>query len=80
MDEINKKHKNIKLDYKTSAKQIEFLDTMVYKNQQQKIHTTIFHRPTDQKLYLHSRSNHPKSLIRQYSIQESVMDKNNILN
>ena len=33
MDELNKKHKIIKFDYKISTKQIEFLDTMVYRDQ-----------------------------------------------
>ena len=33
MDDLNKKHKTIKFDYKISTKQIEFLDTLVYRNQ-----------------------------------------------
>ena len=32
-----KKHKTIKFDYKISTKQIKFLDTMVYRDQQHKI-------------------------------------------
>ena len=32
IDEPNKKHKTIKFDYKISTKQIEFLDTMVYRD------------------------------------------------
>ena len=35
---------------------------MVYKDQQRKIQTAIFRKPTDQKTYLHAQSNHPKSL------------------
>ena len=35
---------------------------MVYKDQQRKIQTTIFRKPTDQQTYLHAQSNHPKSL------------------
>ena len=62
MDELNKKHKTIKFDYKISTKQIQFLDTMVYRDQQHKIQTTIFDKPTDQQTYLHAQSNHPKSL------------------
>ena len=45
--EVNKKHKTIKFDYKIFTKQIEFLGTMVHKNQQQKIQTTMFRKPTD---------------------------------
>ena len=59
---LNKTHKTIKFDYKTSTKQIEFLDTMVYRDEQHKIQTTIFHRPTNQQTYLHAQSNRPKSL------------------
>ena len=54
-DDRNKKHKNLKLDYKISTKPIEFLDTMVYRDQQQKIQTTIFPKPTDQQTYMHNR-------------------------
>ena len=35
---------------------------MVYRDQQHKIQTTIFHKRTDQQTYLHAQSNHPKSL------------------
>ena len=45
--EVNKNHKTIKFDYKIFTKQIEFLGTMVHKNQQQKIQTAIFRTPTD---------------------------------
>ena len=62
IDELNKIHKNIKFDYKISTKQIEFLDTMVYRNQQHKIQITIFRKPTDQQTYLDAQSNHHKSL------------------
>ena len=62
IDDFNKKHKTIQFDYKISTKQIEFLDTMVYRDQQYRIQTTIFRKPTDQQIYLHAQSNHPKSL------------------
>ena len=62
IDVVNKKQKTIEYDYKVSTKQIEFLDTMVSKDQQHKILTTIFRKPTDQQTYLHAHSNHPKSL------------------
>ena len=48
IDELNKKYKTIRFDYKVSTHQIEFLDIMVYKDQQHKIQTTIFRKPTDQ--------------------------------
>ena len=46
----------------SNTKQIEFQDTMVYKDQKHKIQTTIFRKPTDQQTYSHTQSNHPKSL------------------
>ena len=33
IDDLNKKCKTIRFDYKISTKQIEFLDTMVYRDQ-----------------------------------------------
>ena len=48
IDELNKKHRTIKFDYKISTKRTEFLDTMVYRDQQHKIQTTIYRKPTDQ--------------------------------
>ena len=52
IDELNKKHKTITSDYKISTKQIEFLDTMGYRDQQHKIQTTTFCKPTDHQTYL----------------------------
>ena len=46
IDDLNKKNKTIRFDYKISTKQIEFLYTRVY--QKHKIQITIFRKPTDQ--------------------------------
>ena len=35
---------------------------MIYKDQQSRIQTRIFHKPTYQKTYLHAQWNHPKRL------------------
>ena len=35
---------------------------MVHRNEQHKIQTTIFRKPSNQQTYLHAQSNHPKSL------------------
>ena len=42
---------------------------MVYRDQEHKIQTTIFCKPTDQQTHLHAQSNHLKSL--KYSIPYS---------
>ena len=41
--------------------EIPFLDTVVYRSPTNTIHTRIFHKPTDQKYYLHYHSAHPKN-------------------
>ena len=62
IDELNKKHKNLKLDCKIPTKQIEFLDTIIYRDLQHKIQRTIFRKLTDEQTYFDAQSNHPKSL------------------
>ena len=62
INDLNKKHKIKKFDYKISTKQIEFLDRILSKDQQHKIRTTIFCKPTNQQTHLHAQSNHLKSL------------------
>ena len=42
MSELNQKHPSIKFGYKFDCKQIEFLDTLVYINEQNKLQTTLF--------------------------------------
>ena len=62
IDKLNKKRKTIKFDYKISTKQIEFLDTMVYRDRYHKIQTTILRKPRDQQTYSQAQSDHPKPL------------------
>ena len=66
-DELKEFHKtansideNIKVDLRVSNKEIEFLDVLV-KNNNNKLETTIYHKPTDQHIYIHSTSEHPKT-------------------
>lgn len=54
--------KTITFDCKISTNQIEFLDIVIYKDQQRKIQTTILRKSTDQQIYIHVLSNYPKSL------------------
>ena len=42
ISELNQKHSSIKFDYKSDCKQIEFLDTLAYIDQQNKLQTTLF--------------------------------------
>ena len=42
MSELNQKHASVKFDYKFDYKQIEFLDTLIDVDQQNKLQTTLF--------------------------------------
>ena len=62
INEINKKHHSIKLNFKFSQEKIEFLDTLVYKDHINHLQTTLSKKSTDRKNYLHAKSAHPLSL------------------
>ena len=47
MNEINKKHHSIKLDFKFSNEKIQFLDTLVYKDHNNHLQTTLYIKPFD---------------------------------
>ena len=58
MSELNQKHPSIKFD----CKQIEFLDTLVYIDQQNKLQTTLFRKSSDRQNFVNAKSEHPYSL------------------
>ena len=62
MNKLNQKHPSVKLDYKSDCKQIEFLDTLIYKDQQNKLQTTLFRKSSDRQNFLDAASEHPYSL------------------
>ena len=62
MSELNQKHPSVKLDYKSDCKQIEFLDTLIYKDQQNKLQTTLFRKSSDRQNFLNAKLEHPYSL------------------
>ena len=45
--ELNEKHKNIKFDFPVSPRKTAFLDTMLYKDENNNIQTTLYHKSTD---------------------------------
>ena len=47
MNEINKKYHSIKLDFKFSNEKIQFLDTLVYKDHNNHLQTTLYIKPFD---------------------------------
>ena len=62
IEELNEKHKMIKFDFQISPRKIAFLDTMLYKDENNNIQTTLYSKPTDQQAFLHAKSEHPRSL------------------
>ena len=59
--ELNEKHRTIKFDFHISPRKIAFLDTILYRDENN-IQTTLYRKPTDQQAFLHAKSKHPRSL------------------
>ena len=74
-DDINKIHDNIKFDCKYSKESINFLDTTIFKNQRGSLSTKLFTNPTDRPGYIHSKSYHPKSQIRNIPYGQALRAK-----
>ena len=62
MSELNQKHPSIKFDCKVDYKQIQFLDTLVYIDQQNKLQTTLSRKSSERQNFLNAKSEHPYSL------------------
>ena len=56
MNDLNKKRPSIKFEFKYSQTKIEFLDVLVYKDQNNILQTTIYSKQTDQQNYLDAQS------------------------
>ena len=56
----NNIHSRIKVDLKYSHTEIDFLDVKIYNNDGL-IQTTIYEKPSDKHMYLHVKSDHPKT-------------------
>ena len=60
---LNQKHPSIKLEHQISNKAIDFLDTTtVYNDEDNKLQTKLYRKPTDRQKYLHRKSEHPTNL------------------
>ena len=62
MNEINQKHHSIKFDFILSKESIEFLDTLLYMNNNNKLQITLYKKPTDCQNFLHATLAQPLSL------------------
>ena len=60
--EPNEKHKTVNFHFQTSPRKIAILDLMQYKDENSNIQTTLYHNPTDEKAFLHTNSEHLRSL------------------
>ena len=77
---ISKKHHSIKFDFKFSKEKIEVLDTLVYKDHNNRLQTALYKKPTDCENYLHAKSAYPLSLKKSISLQPSIKNKTSLLN
>ena len=59
MSELNQKHPSTKFDYKFDCKQIKFLDTLVYIDQQNNLQTILFQKSSECQNLLNAKSEHP---------------------
>ena len=62
--EINTVHNSIKFDCNYSKEKVNFSDTTVFRNEQNDLSTKLYAKPTDRPGYIHSKSYHPKSQIK----------------
>ena len=70
---LNNCYSTIKFDFKFSKTSIEFLDTTLYKTKEQnKLLTTVYCEPTDQRNFLHYTSAHPRSLIKSIPYSQAL--------
>ena len=58
INEINKRD-SVNLALNFFKEKIEFLDTLVYKDHNNCLQTTLFKKPIDRQNYLHAKSAHP---------------------
>ena len=61
-EKLNQQYPSIKFEMKYSKDKTEFLDTLIYKDKNNNIQTTIYKKPADRQNYIHSKPAHPFSL------------------
>ena len=62
MSDLNKKHPSIKFEFRYSQTKVQYLDVLIYKDQNNMLQTTIYRKQIDRQNYLEARSEHPKLL------------------
>jgi len=61
IEHANTIHPTIKFEFVISETEINFLDTTIYINKNNKIATKLFKKPTDRSAFLHRKSAHPEN-------------------
>ena len=62
LEKLNSKNKTIKFEHNISYSDILFLDTLIYKDKNNTLQTTLYRKPTEQQSNIHAYSDRPKSL------------------
>ena len=75
INEINKKHHSIKFDSKFSKDKIEFLNTLVYKDHNNRLQTTLYKKTTDRQNYVYTKSAHHLSLKKSIPYSQTLRIK-----
>lgn len=73
--ELNKIHPDLKFTVEYSNKELPFLDTLVYIDNEGKVQTTVYHKPSNTHQYLHFHSCHPPSLKRSLPYSQALRIK-----
>ena len=70
--QINEVHPSIKFDFNFFNKEINFLDTVVYKTQSGKLEIKLYRKESDRQAYLQRKSEHPESLKRSIPFSQAL--------
>ena len=70
--QINEIHPSIKFDFNFSNKEINFLDTAVFKVQSGKLETKLCRKESNRHAYLHRKSEHLESLKRSTPFSQAL--------
>ena len=73
--ELDLKHPSIKSDYKISAKEVDFLNTTVHIDKNNRLQTKLYKKPTDRQNYLHRKFEHPESLKKNIPYSQALRIK-----
>ena len=74
-EKLNSKHKTISFEHNISNSNISFLDTLIYKDKNKTLQTTLYRKLTDQQSHLHAHSDYPKSLKRSIPYSQALRIK-----